>query len=99
MSRRLSAAVAINAEHARGKPGEQDHDQVLVLLRQASRDGAEVERDLRRLLPLKTKAEHGRGLCEAPLHLTDALPVEPGSLFNRDELTVLDPEEEEPGVL
>ena len=35
-----------------------DHDQVLVLLRQAGADGAEVERDLRRLLPLKTKAEY-----------------------------------------
>lgn len=35
-----------------------DHDQVLVLLRQAGPDGAEVERGLRRLLPLKTKAEY-----------------------------------------
>jgi len=35
-----------------------DHDQVLRLLRQAGVDGAAVERDLRRLLPLKTKAEY-----------------------------------------
>ncbi len=35
-----------------------DHDQVLVLVRQAGPDGAEVERELRRLLPLKTKAEY-----------------------------------------
>lgn len=35
-----------------------DHDQVLVLLRQAGPDGIEVERDLRGLLPLKTKAEY-----------------------------------------
>ena len=35
-----------------------DHDEVLVLLRQAGPDGAEVERELRRLLPLKTKAEY-----------------------------------------
>lgn len=35
-----------------------DHDQVLVLLRQAGPDGVEVERDLRRLPPLKTKAEY-----------------------------------------
>lgn len=35
-----------------------DHDQVLVLLRQAGPDAAEVERGLRRLLPLKTKAEY-----------------------------------------
>jgi len=31
---------------------------VLALLRQAGPDDAEVERDLRRLLPLKTKAEY-----------------------------------------
>ncbi|MDQ3485430.1 MAG: hypothetical protein M3445_08500 [Actinomycetota bacterium] len=36
----------------------EDHDQVLVLLRQSGPDGAEVERDLRRLLPLKAKAEY-----------------------------------------
>ena len=36
----------------------EDHDQVLVLLRQAGPDGAAVERDLRRLLPLKTRAEY-----------------------------------------
>jgi hypothetical protein len=35
-----------------------DHDHALALLRQAGADGAEVERDLRRLLPLKTKAEY-----------------------------------------
>lgn len=35
-----------------------DHDQVLALLRQAGPDGSEVERELRRLLPLKTKAEY-----------------------------------------
>ena len=31
---------------------------MLDLLRQAGPDGAEVERELRRLLPLKTKAEY-----------------------------------------
>lgn len=36
----------------------EDHDRVLALLRQAGPDGAEVERDLGRLLPLKTKAEY-----------------------------------------
>lgn len=36
----------------------EDHDQVLALLGQPGPDGAEVERDLRRLLPLKTKAEY-----------------------------------------
>jgi hypothetical protein len=33
-------------------------DQVLALLGQAGPDGAEVARDLRRLLPLKTRAEY-----------------------------------------
>jgi hypothetical protein len=32
-----------------------DHDEVLVLLRQTGAHGAEVERDLRRLMPLKTR--------------------------------------------
>lgn len=31
---------------------------MLVLLRQAGKDGAAIESDLRRLLPLKTKAEY-----------------------------------------
>jgi hypothetical protein len=35
-----------------------DHDHVLALLRQAGPDGAAVERELRRLLPLKPKAEY-----------------------------------------
>ncbi|MEI2700728.1 MAG: nucleotidyltransferase domain-containing protein [Microthrixaceae bacterium] len=39
-------------------PAGEDHDQVLVLLSQAGPDGAEIVRDLRRLLPLKTKAEY-----------------------------------------
>lgn len=34
-----------------------DHDQVLVLLGQAGKDGAALAKELRRLLPLKTKAE------------------------------------------
>ncbi len=39
-------------------PVQSMHDQVLVLLGQSGLDGAEVERDFRRLLPLKTKAEY-----------------------------------------
>lgn len=35
-----------------------DHNQVLALLKEAGKDGAEVERNLSRLLPLKTKAEY-----------------------------------------
>ena len=36
----------------------EDHDQVLTLLQRAGPDGAEIVKDLRRLLPLKTKAEY-----------------------------------------
>ena len=43
---------------ARRRAGRRGPDQVLVLLRQGRPDSAEVERDLRRLLPLKTKAEY-----------------------------------------
>lgn len=35
-----------------------DHSQVLALLRQAGPDGAKVDKELRRLLPLKTKTEY-----------------------------------------
>lgn len=52
-----SADAVCGARIGRRAAGE-DHDQVLILLRQAGPDGAEVERDLRRLLPLKTKAEY-----------------------------------------
>ena len=45
------------AIHAAINSAGDDHDKVLVLLRQAGPDGANVERERRRLLPLKTKAE------------------------------------------
>jgi hypothetical protein len=52
-----SADAVCGARLGRRAAGE-DHDQVLVLLRQAGPDGAELEQELRRLLPLKTKAEY-----------------------------------------
>ncbi len=52
-----SADAVCGARMGQRAAGE-DHDQVLVLLRQAGPDGAVVERNLRRLLPLKTKAEY-----------------------------------------
>jgi len=36
----------------------QDHDRAGELLKDAGRDGAEIGKDLRRLLPMKTKAEY-----------------------------------------
>lgn len=53
----ISSADAVGARLGRRAAGD-DHDQVLILLRQAGPDGADVERELRRLLPLKTKAEY-----------------------------------------
>lgn len=53
----ISADAVCGARLGKRAAGE-DHDQVLALLSQAGPDGAEVERELRRLLPLKTKAEY-----------------------------------------
>ncbi len=52
-----SADAVCGARLGRRAAGD-DHDQVLALLRQAGPNGTEVERELRRLLPLKTKAEY-----------------------------------------
>lgn len=60
----LAIHAAINAADAvcGGRLGERTageaHDQVLALLRTAGNDGLAVEKELRRLLPLKTKAEY-----------------------------------------
>jgi hypothetical protein len=54
----INAADAVCGARLGKRASGQDHDQVLHLLREAGRDGADVERDLRRLLPLKTKAEY-----------------------------------------
>ncbi len=52
-----SADAVCGARMGKRAAGE-DHDQVLALLREAGADGAEVARELRRLLPLKTKTEY-----------------------------------------
>lgn len=54
----INSADAVCGARLGQRAGGEDHDQVLILLRQAGPDGAEVERELRRLLPLKTKAEY-----------------------------------------
>lgn len=54
----INSADAVCGARLGSRAAGEDHDQVLVLLRQAGPDGAEVERELRRLLPLKTKAEY-----------------------------------------
>lgn len=54
----INSADAVCGARLGTRAAGEDHDQVLALLRQAGPDGAEVERELRRLLPLKTKAEY-----------------------------------------
>jgi len=54
----INSADAVCGARLGKRAAGEDHDQVLVLLRQAGPDGADVERELRRLLPLKTKAEY-----------------------------------------
>jgi len=54
----INSADAVCGARLGKRAAGEDHDQVLALLRQAGPDGAEVERDLLRLLPLKTKAEY-----------------------------------------
>ncbi len=54
----ISAADAVTGVRLGRRAAGQDHDQVLSLLRESGQDGAEVERNLARLLPLKTKAEY-----------------------------------------
>lgn len=54
----INAADAVCGARVGQRAAGEDHDEVLALLRQAGKDGADVESDLRRLLPLKTKAEY-----------------------------------------
>ena len=54
----INAADAVCGIRLGRRAAATDHDQVIALLGQAGTDGTEVARDLRRLLPLKTKAEY-----------------------------------------
>ena len=54
----INAADAVCGARLGHRAAGEDHDQVLTLLRQAGPDGTKVEKELRRLLPLKTKAEY-----------------------------------------
>jgi hypothetical protein len=54
----INAADAVCGARLGQRAAGDDHDQVLTLLGQAGPDGAEIARDLRRLLPLKTAAEY-----------------------------------------
>ena len=54
----INAADAVCGARLGERSAGEDHDQVLTLLRGAGPDGAKVERELRRLLPLKTTNEY-----------------------------------------
>jgi HEPN domain-containing protein len=54
----INAADAVCGARLGQRAAGQDHDQVLDLLQQAGRDGADMAKNVRRLLPLKTKAEY-----------------------------------------
>lgn len=54
----INAADAVTGHRTGRRAAGPDHDQVRLLLREAGKDGAELEKDLARLLPLKTKAEY-----------------------------------------
>ena len=54
----INAADAVCGARLGKRAAGQDHDEVRVLLKEAGRDGADLEKDLRRLLPMKTKAEY-----------------------------------------
>jgi hypothetical protein len=54
----INAADAVTGRRIGRRAAGQDHDQVLALLREAGKDGAAVEKDLVRILPLKTRTEY-----------------------------------------
>ena len=69
----INAADAVCGARLGQRSAGEDHDQVLVLLRQAGKDGADIESDLLRLLPLKTKAEYEPD--EVALSVADQAPT------------------------
>ena len=56
----INAADAVCGARLGRRSAGEDHEQALVLLREAGQDGAVVETDLARLLPLKTRRRSAR---------------------------------------
>jgi hypothetical protein len=54
----INASDAVCGARLGERAAGDSHDQVLALLKTAGKDGIAVEKELRRLLPLKTKAEY-----------------------------------------
>jgi len=54
----INAADAVTGARTGKRAAGQDHDEVLRLITDAGKDGAEVHKNLVRLLPMKTKTEY-----------------------------------------
>ena len=54
----INAADVVTGQRIGRRAAGRDHDQALALLKEAGKDGAGVEKNLARLLPLKTRAEY-----------------------------------------
>lgn len=54
----INVADAVCGARIGARAAGEDHDHVLALLRTAGPDGATIEKELRRLLPLKTTTEY-----------------------------------------
>jgi hypothetical protein len=54
----INAADAVTGHRIGRRAAGQDHAEISPRLREAGKDGAELDKDLARLLPLKTKAEY-----------------------------------------
>lgn len=54
----INAADAVTGGRLGRRASAADHDQVVTLLGEAGKDGAEVAQNLVRLLPIKTKTEY-----------------------------------------
>ena len=54
----INAADVVTGRRIGCRAAGPDHDRARTLLRQAGKDGAEVEKNLARLLPLKTRVEY-----------------------------------------
>jgi hypothetical protein len=54
----INAADAVTGVRLGKRAAGQDHEEVISLLGEAGRDGAQVAKDFARLLPLKTRTEY-----------------------------------------
>ncbi len=63
----INSADAVCGARLGIRAAGKDHGQTLKLLAQAGKDGVELQKELRRLLPMKTKAEYEPDSIPIPL--------------------------------